>query len=127
MQSRGNARKLAVTLMWAQAGVVLIGLTVKIFIILTGRIVSWELSILPPVSIFVLASVLLPPILALSILRDKRWGESGAIIVESAVAIYSTITVIGKMNASQLFSLAISVAIIYLLIVRRGDKVNVSR
>lgn len=119
MQSRGNARKLAVALMWAQAGVVFIGLTVKIFIILTGHIVSWELSILPPVSVFVLASVLLPPILALSILRNKRRGESGAIIVESAVAIYSTITVIGKMNASQLFSLAISVAIIYLLIVRR--------
>ncbi|MEU4516097.1 hypothetical protein AB0G05_41945 [Nonomuraea wenchangensis] len=103
-------------LMLLQSVVALAGLAAKIILVVNGHTADQETVILPPLSIFVLASGLLPAILSFTVARQTRWGRNAVIGVEVTVAAYSLLASLNRLNLSLAVNLAIAILVIILLL-----------
>ncbi|WP_127930632.1 hypothetical protein [Nonomuraea polychroma] len=111
-------------LMLLQSAIALVGLAVKIGLIVSGYTVDREMSVLPPLSIFVLASGFLPAILSFVVTRRIRWGAGVVIGVEVIVSAYSLLVSLNRLNVFLMVNLVIAVLVVILLVRRSGGDVT---
>ncbi|MET7328440.1 hypothetical protein [Nonomuraea sp. NPDC005650] len=112
--------RLVRTLMLLQSAIALVGLTAKIILIVNGYTADQEMVILPPLSIFILGSALLPAVLSFAIVRRIRWGRGVVIGVEVVISAYSLLASLNRPNISLMANLAIALLVIILLASRRN-------
>ncbi|RVX37920.1 hypothetical protein EDD27_0209 [Nonomuraea polychroma] len=110
--------------MLLQSAIALVGLAVKIGLIVSGYTVDREMSVLPPLSIFVLASGFLPAILSFVVTRRIRWGAGVVIGVEVIVSAYSLLVSLNRLNVFLMVNLVIAVLVVILLVRRSGGDVT---
>lgn len=107
-------------LMLIQSAIMLGGLAVKVFIIINASGTDWEITVLPPVSLFTLASAIFPLSLALAFSRDIRRIRGLTVAIECVVGGYSLIVTLNQLNVVMLLNLILAAVIVF-LVVRRPE------
>ncbi|WP_327102324.1 hypothetical protein [Nonomuraea glycinis] len=121
MKNLPRSLHLARMFMLIQAVIFLVGLTVKVLLIVGGFAVEWEFVVLPPVSIFTIAGVIFPAIMAGAIKRGGRHIRVATVAVESVIALYALIATFRGVNICLQANLVIAVAVIFVLVRTRSS------
>ncbi|MEV4371687.1 hypothetical protein AB0J71_31775 [Nonomuraea sp. NPDC049637] len=114
--------RLVRALMMVQSVIALVGLIVKIAFIVSGYGSDWEAAVLPPLSIFVVASALLPVVLGFVVGRRIRGGKGVIIGIEAIISAYSLVASLNEFNISLMVNVVMAVLIIVLLVGRENQK-----